>query len=395
MRAMPGPVAGLADPVVSACFELGWRMEELFSRFVIPEHPPEPYDSARLIGLSSLNSYDWQRLGLDQADFVVGQVTAALGSPTAVPLHLTADARGKLDAAIAGGAGSAERRKEYREALGHLHVDLLVVLSAAGPYFGKAYGLGRALADTTRPHQSPGQFATSFGQHRIGQLYLWLDELASLLPEHASRSVSQSLGWWEQAVSAASGIPKRGADAMPAGYPGNERRQPSRWRQMTARLKTPSARRRPVRPEPLSVDELTAAVARQGGIWRRVLTGEKLCTDMLAPQDYLRAGDRLARHYSVMARQALLAFLPWLVVLLIVLAAVIVVLVLAPGSAVARTATAAAASAGTFSGVWKIIQTRVGPIAAQLDQPLWGGELDTATAEAITIPPVGGRKHPE
>jgi hypothetical protein len=58
-------------------------------------------------------------------------------------------------------------------------------------------------------------------------------------------------------------------------------------------------------------------------------------------------------------------------------------------AAVARTATGAAAFAGTLSGAWRAVRARVVPIATQLEQPLWGSELDAATAEAVTIPPVG------
>jgi hypothetical protein len=365
-------------------------MEELFSRYDIPQRPPRPYDLTRLPGLSDLTSYDRQRLGLDQVDFVLGEVTAAIAAPAAVPLNLTADARSKLDATIQGGEGSAARRQEYKAALGKLHVDLLVTFTAAEASYGKAYGLGRALADTTRPQQSADELTRSFEQHRIGQLYVWLDELASLLPDHAALSVEQSLGWWEQAVTAAADNSKLSTRSMPS----NLVSQPSRWNRGTTRLR-PSRRARSERVEPPTLDSLMAAVARQGGLWRGVLAGEKLCIDMLTPQDYLRAGDRLARHNATMVRQALQAFLPWLILLLLVLAAIVIVLVLIPGSAVARTATAAAASAGTFSGIWQAIRTRVSPIAAQLERPLWGTEMNTAAAEAITIPPVGTPQDPQ
>ena len=393
MRSVPDPVEASADPVVSACFGLGWRIEELFTWFDIPVRSPRPYDSARLPGLSRLNSYDWQRLGLDQADFVLSKVTAEVGSlaeATAIPRDLTADARAKLDATIQEGDGPAERREEYRAALAALHVNLLVTLTAAGPYYGKAYGLGRALADTTRPHQSPDEFAGSLQQHRVGQLYVWLDELASRFPEHAARAVARSLDWWEQAAAAAASGAKMNASAVPAGRLAESSGQ-ARGLQLVPR----SVRTRSARIEPPPVEALTAAVGRQGDIWRRILTGEKRCTDMLTAQDYLRAGERLARHYSTMARQAMRSYLPWLLVLLLALVAVVIVLVLVPGSAVARTATAAAAGAGALSGTWKIIGIRVAPIAAQLTKPLWGGELDAAAAEAITVPPVGTPDVPE
>lgn len=120
-----------------------------------------------------------------------------------------------------------------------------------------------------------------------------------------------------------------------------------------------------------------------------VLDEDKLCTDLLTQQDYLRAGDRLARRYADLAVRALRT-MPWLLILLLfLLVAVVLVLVFIPGSAVARTATAVVAIAGTFSGIWKVVRTRVAPIAAQLERPMWGAELNTAAAEAVTVPPVG------
>lgn len=383
-----------AGAIVAACFGLGWRMEELFGRYDIPERPPHPYDVTRLPGLSDLTSYDRQRLGLDQVDFVLGQVTAEIAAPPAVPLNLTVDARRKLEATILGREGAAERRREYKAALGKLHIDLLVTFTAAEASFGKAYGLGRALADTTRPRQTADQFKKSFEQHRIGQLYVWLDELASLLPEHAARSVGQSLGWWEEAVTASAGHEKLSTSSMPANYASSVITPPSRWKRATARL-APSRSGRSEQLDPPTLESLAAAIGRQGELWREVLTGEKQCTDMLNPADYLRAGDRLARHDATMVGQALWAVLPLLILLLLFLAAVVVVLVLIPGSAVARAATAVATGAGAVSGVWKVVRTRVSPIAAQLERPLWGTEMNVAAAEAITIPPVGTPQDPQ
>ena len=369
-------------------------MEELFSQFEVPERPPRAYDLTQLPGLSKLTSYDWQRLGLDEVDFVVGQVTARVGTPAAIRLNLTTDARDKLEATIQGGDGQAARREEYRAVLSNLHVNLLVTLTAADSSYGKAYGLGRALADTTCPHQTPDQLARSFESHRIGQLYVWLDELASLLPDHAARAVGQSLGWWQQAVTAAVAGSKLSTASMPAAYLSNQVGRRSGWQQATAALMPRRQRARTRQTDPPPVADLAAAVARQGAVWRAVLDGDKRCTDLLTPQDYLRAGDRLARHYADMALRALWT-MPWILIpLLLVLATVIIVLVFIPGSAVARTATAAVAVAGTFSGIWKVIRTRVAPIAAQLERPLWGTEINTATAEAVTVPPVGTPQDP-
>jgi len=384
-----GPEVSGTDAVASACFRLGWRLEELFGQFEVPERPPRAYDLAYLPGLSKLTSYDWQRLGLDQVDFVVGQVTTKVGTSAAVPLNLTTDARSKLRATIDAGDGAASRREEYRAALGRLHVNLLVTLTAADTSYGKAYGLGRALADTTCPHQGPDQLAEAFERHRIGQLCAWLDELASLLPDHAAWAVAQSLDWWQQAVRAAHDGKKLSTSSMPASYLKEKTSQRSRREQAAAALRPRRQRATSSQTDPPPMESLAAAVARQGAVWRGVLDGDKLCTDLLSPEDYLRAGERLGRRYADLAGRTLRT-MPWLLLLLfLVLSAVVLVLVFIPGSAVARTATAVAAIAGTFSGIWKIIRTRVAPIAAQLERPLWGTELNTATAEAVTVPPVG------
>ena len=105
MGLVSDPASRGTDPVASACFRLGWRVEELFSQFEVPEYPPHAYDPARLPGLSKLTSSDWQQLGLDQVDFVVSQVTAKAGTPAAVPLNLTTDARSKLEVMIQEGEG--------------------------------------------------------------------------------------------------------------------------------------------------------------------------------------------------------------------------------------------------------------------------------------------------
>lgn len=388
-------VAG-ADPLICAALALGWRVEELFSQFPIPEQAPRTYDSDRLPGLSKLTSYDWQRLGLDQVDFVMCQITAKLGAPTAVPLDMTNDARKKLEATAEVGAGQVERRDAYKAAVGQLHVDVLVTLTAADADYGKAYGLGRALADTSRPHQSSSDLATTFERHRVNQLYVWLDELASVLPDHSGRSVGRSIGWWSEAVAAsASGTTLSAASAPTNPLVKNGTVEQVRWKHAASVVMTCCSRIQEKSVKPPDMPSLALAVVRQGALWRQILAGEKLGVDLLTPGDYVRAGERLAKHYANLARQAGRSLIPLLAFLCVILAAVILMLALIPGSAVARTATAAAASAGVFSGVWKVVRTRVAPIAACLEAPLWGGELNTAVAEAITIPPVGIPQDPE
>jgi hypothetical protein len=384
--------AATADPLVCACVRLGWQMAELFSQLDVPEGPPDPYQHDRLIGLSKLTSYDQQRLGLDEVDFVLDQVAAKAQAPNAAVARRTADARGKLDATLQAGDGASQRRDDYLTSLAALHVDLLTTLTAAGSSYGKAYGLGRALADTAKPHQDATALAANFQRYRIGQLHVWLDDLASLLPPHAAAAVEQSLTWWQQAVTAAVAGTKLGPDARPATYPGSP---PMTRRQRATVVLMPDSRAaRPADAAPPPAESLAAAVARQGRQWLRVLDGEKQCTDLLTPQDYVRAGERLARTWADMAAR-MLRTMPWLIIVLAaLLAGVILALIYIPGSAVARWATGTAAVAVALSALWKLIQSRLGSIAAQVEQPLWGAELNLAAAEAITVPPLGASQDP-
>jgi hypothetical protein len=383
--------APTADPLVSACVRAGWQVEELFSRLPVPDGPQSSYKLDRLAGLSKLNSYDSQRLGLDEVDFVLDQVAAKVQAPHAAVASLTGTARAALEATLQSGDGAEERRTAYRQALADLHVDLLTTLTAAGSSYGKAYGLGRALADTTKPGQRPGDLAESFQPYRVGQLYAWLDDLASLLPANSARAVALSLTWWQQGVAAATAGTKLRAADRPATYPGG---QPPRWKQATAVLMPGSKAAQPPDADPPPVTQLTAAAARQGALWLQVLDGEKQCTDMLTAQDYIRAGERLARQWAGLAAR-MVRTMPWLLIaLVLLLAGVILALVYIPGSAVARAATGTAAIAGTLSAIWKLIQGRLGTIASQVEQPLWGAELNTAAAEAITVPPLSAPRDP-
>jgi hypothetical protein len=384
--------ATTADPLVSACVRVGWQMEELFSRLPVPAGPEAAYQLDRLAGLSKLNSYDNQRLGLDEVDFVLDQVAAKVQAPHAAVASLTGGARAALDATVQSADGADERRTAYRQALADLHAVLLATLTAAGSSYGKAYGLGRALADTTRPDQAADDLAESFQRSRVGQLYTWLDDLASLLPANSARAVALSLTWWQQGVAAATAGGKLSAAERPATYPGGPALPP--WKRATAVLAPGSKMARPADADPPPIEQLAAAAARQGTLWLHVLDGEKQCTDMLTQQDYIRAGERLARRWAGLALR-MVRTMPWLlIVLALLLAGVILVLVSIPGSAVARTATGTAAIAGTLSAIWKLIQSRLGSIASQIEQPLWGAELNTAAAEAITVPPLSSPQDP-
>ena len=83
-----------------------------------------------------------------------------------------------------------------REVIRRLHFELGAVLGAADFRLGKAYGLGRAIADTCRNPASAEELRRELGDARVATLVSWLDDLASAFPPHAGHAVRQSLRAW-------------------------------------------------------------------------------------------------------------------------------------------------------------------------------------------------------
>ncbi|MGI9022044.1 MAG: hypothetical protein ACR2HV_02190 [Acidimicrobiales bacterium] len=69
---------------------------------------------------------------------------------------------------------------------------------AADFRLGKAYGLGRALAETTMLPRAdrPETFLDAFHPFRLRHLETWLSDLKSAFPAHASEGVRGSLHRW-------------------------------------------------------------------------------------------------------------------------------------------------------------------------------------------------------
>jgi hypothetical protein len=120
---------------------------------------------------------------------------------------------------------------------------------------GKAYSLGRAVAETVllptnviTDEQRRHQFISAFDAGRLITIRDWLTDLKTLLPDHTAYAVSRGLLDWQQWVQ----------QGQPAGD----------W----------SAAR--------------SAIRVQGRIWRELLTGEKAARDILGLSDYVAAARR-------------------------------------------------------------------------------------------------------
>jgi hypothetical protein len=242
-EAAQAPDQANVTSAVTTSFAFGWQMARLYSGPLSAIAKPGLDDD--LPGLSELPAAQQVTLGLAQADKALSRLKAFLGDDAQLP---TTE------------AVRAETEKPFpdanaiRIAIFDLHVAILLQLTAADYRLGKAYGLGRVLADTCAPVQG---FETGRRQalvhhlepHRAQVIVGWLDDLKTVLPAHASEAVADSLLLWERWAGAAD---------------------------------LPNA-------SPAVVNSTTRALHRCGQRWRAVLSGEKAATDVLEISDYVNA----------------------------------------------------------------------------------------------------------
>jgi hypothetical protein len=329
--AIPAP-----DPKVTAAFALGWQVAELYRPGAERRPPANPDD---LPTFERLTPEEQLTISLLQIDAGVARV-----SPAITVVNLALPDTTELSSAFAPPADDTART----EAVHAIHIALLSALTAAELRLGRAYGLGRALADTCRQHSSGAALAREFDTQRIAQLRSWLDDLASVLPPHAAKSVSRSLARWEEAVHAA------------------------------------------------TADELVDYAPRQGELWRTMLSGEKAGVDMLTVNNYLEAAGGMITASRKVVEQFLRRFW-WLSILIVLLFVGGIVLIAFAASSAASIVAGAAGVLASVGLTWKGVANALGGPAGQLEQHVWGAELDAAITDAITLLPrndkeTGGRR---
>lgn len=314
--------AGRADERVVAAFALGWQMAEVYR----PDRGRRstPAEDDDLPGISDLTVGELEEMGLDQ---IQAGITKLADPILWAGLYLP-DAQ-RFEEYLSGIHDGNERKRAIRE----FHVDLLSTLTAADYRLGKAYGLGRALADTTR---HPLDYRKELGEYRIATLASWTRELASVFGPHAARPVAQSLEAWSRSVNGA------GAD--------NE--------------------------------DAPKQLAAQGRLWRSLLSGEKRATEVLETSDYLRAAERTLQRSAALSMRFVKHYW-WLLAIVVVLFVVgFVVIVTASGAA------AIVAGAGpllaSFGLSWVGVGSALGAATERLGEPVWQAELDTVIYERIT-----------
>src|ERR1700733_5062314 len=173
---------GQPDEKVWVAFALGWQLAELYRPDRRRTTPPVAEDD--LPGLGRFTVDEWTHLGLDQVQASITKLQEAItGAGLDVPDAET------FAASVPSITDPAERSEKIRE----FHVGLLSTLTAADFRLGKAYGLGRALADTTR---HPNDFREELKPGRMANLMEWTLDLATAFQPHASHAVAASMDAW-------------------------------------------------------------------------------------------------------------------------------------------------------------------------------------------------------
>lgn len=319
------------DPKVMAAFVLGWQMAEVYRPDSQSATTPAVEDD--LPGISRLTAAERQEMGLLQVQAGITKLSPAIrDSGLAVP---NAEDFADVVTEIVSPVARAGAIREF-------HVNLLATLTAADFRLGKAYGLGRALADTTR---QPPDWQAELATHRVATVAGWIRELASALPPHAGQPVAQSMEAW------------------------------SRWA--------------PAQPE--DSGKTRRQLSAQGRLWRSLLSGEKKAIDVLETSDYLRAGEGMLQRNGALMRKFLGRYW-WLVLTAFMLFGGGVWLIV--GTKVGVTTGLGGATVFTSLGLsWKGIGTSLGRAGAHAEEPLWQAELDQAVYERITPDDIVKRQH--
>jgi hypothetical protein len=380
------------DGVVSA-FVLGWHVTELFHAKVPRSMRPRQVGVDKLPGIGELDP-------LSRAGLLLAQVQADLHHlgrfdgagqqpPDLSPIQslLQADAR---------------QPGQLQQAVLELHRQLLVALTAADFRLGKAYGLGRALAETTRvpDAKDPVSFQRAFARYRLANLFGWLADLKSAFPPHAAEAVRGSLEAWAGWVDAPTlrlaidDRPRASEAEMDGHAPGTTWTSPpalKRWlRRVLSKFwfakQSLGPQARPVdwgsAPDRQSV---TRALHRQGELWRAILSGEKDCLDFLSTDDYLRAADQLLGRIRHLTLRFVGRF--WITTTLVSVVLVGAIITVFLVHATATVIAAVVAGAGAIGVTWKGAASSLGRVLTQAQRPLWEGELDAAVADAVTLMP--------
>jgi hypothetical protein len=321
--------AGALDKLVTVAFSLGWYLSMLCD-----EHPVMEARGGDLAGADETESVN---VCLRHVQVACKKLDAIVDATGQKPLNTATLAAAILNDDTTGRYGPADR----------LHVEAFSILSAVDFRLGRAYRLGRDMRGLTTRPPGAGTLKQRLSDAAVAPIVAALDDLSSALAPHAGHAVRASLVEWNASVEG-DGTPKEVQDAVAP-------ETPQTW----------------------------ALLRRQGQLWRALLANEKLATDMLEIADYLDAAQRLSVRMRSIAWRLLRDF-PVLVAVVLVLFCGGIAVMLATDN----TATAAAGAGAILTSLglsWKGVGSALGRLARQVQDPLWGAEIDHAVTRAVTL----------
>jgi hypothetical protein len=335
-------VPSSGDRGVCAAVALGWQVAQLFHSPVHAGPATDPVRGDHLPGRSEFP-------GASQSTWLGEQIRSLAQALLRRPPWVVMEALSDVLAAL---TDPGRSRDATLDAVFTLHCRLLEALTVADFRLGKAYGLGRAMAETAllpadaaTDEQRQQQFRRLLGTGRLITIKDWLVDLKTLLPDHTAYAVSRSLHDWQE-------------------WAGSNRTAGD-W------------------------EAARSAIRVQGRIWRELLTGEKAARDILDLSDYLAAGRRAAMYVVIRF---------WWV---IAIATLLTAGVIYAGSQLHTLPLLVRVAGGIVwlvgaAGIWlRGAGAVLGPGLTHAEGWLWQTELDGAVAVAATWLPPGAKPSPE
>ncbi len=323
------------DARVCAAVALGWQVATLYHSPPPPGPVGDPVRGDRLPGRSGFTP-------ATQSKWLGEQIAAGAADLLVIPPPLLAEAL----IALADRLGQDDPdHTPTLDAVFTVHCRLLEALSVADFRLGKAYGLGRALAETALVPAAAGdgQAAEKFQEllngGRLTTIKNWLTALKTMLPDHTAYAASRGLDEWHRWATE----PRVAAD----------------W------------------------DDARTDMQIQGYLWRELLTGEKAGKDLLNSSGYLVAAFQVAKRAW------------WLFTAMAVIAVgVVLIVLLVPGlSATVRLAATLAWFGATLAAGLKAAGPLIGSAVEGAEGWLWQTELDESIATAATRMPPREKHH--
>lgn len=320
---------------VRYALRLGWQMAKVYNA-PPPAHPDSDAAEAlpeHLPGASEVGDYLAGQILLGEIKHDLAEIGKT------VPIEPECSAT--IDELLKEGITPAQTQAGILS----LFQSLLSDLAIADSQLETALGLGRMLADTMLlPNTKKlSTFDHAFDHYRLTNAYGWLGDLHRQLPDNASDAVSGTLKAWEEWVH--------------------------------------------TNREVLDQTNTKRALSAQGKLWRQLLCGDKLAEDLLQPEDYTAASERLVDRYRRLIWNFLRTW--WMPIAGLLLAVAIIVgltLWLAPDSAT-KIAALIATAAGALGVSWKTVAATVGRAANQSEKQLWDAEVrESVIMAAMRLP---------